>query len=171
MFAGEEGFEFEFAMKTGDRSQRDDRNEENCLFDRRFDLRFPQLSRSDRCLILPQRTPPGFTELSTQLALNAVSERRQHPARGFVILARIAENPTVSERSANEDMRNAVLRSDQAFWSSLPQDSAKGCVCAWPRGEGDKTGDMIRSAMCVRVRPRGRDIAGLRGGHACHSRG
>jgi hypothetical protein len=62
------------------------------LIDRRFDLRLPQLSWSDRYLILPKpESPLGATELRAQLSLNGISQRRQHLPGGLVILARIAE--------------------------------------------------------------------------------
>ena len=94
MFAREKRLKFEFAIMTVGCSRCDDRNEEYCLLDRRLNLRFPQLARSDRLLILPQaEVCLGATKLRTQLPLNGVSERRQCPLESLVILAGIAEKP------------------------------------------------------------------------------
>jgi len=53
LFTSEKRFKLEFAIMTGDRSRRDNRDEKYCLLDCRFDFRFPELARGDRLLILP----------------------------------------------------------------------------------------------------------------------
>jgi hypothetical protein len=73
-FTSEKSVEFEFAMLTVERPWRDDGNEKDRLIDRLLDFQFPQLAWSNRCLILPQsEVPIGASELSAQLALNAIS--------------------------------------------------------------------------------------------------
>jgi hypothetical protein len=86
----QERFELELAMKARDGARRDDRDEERGLFDRAFDLRFPQFAGIDRVLVLPQVKIP-VREQRAEFALDLDPQREERTAEILVVPARVAE--------------------------------------------------------------------------------
>ncbi len=92
LFARQERFELEGAVRAGNHSRRYDRNEKCRLIDRlRYGL-LPQGAVRDGEFVLPKTEIVAFAaELRGQLALDGGAKFRQHFIEVFVVLARIAE--------------------------------------------------------------------------------